>query len=643
MDLYSELTAKYQTIPAIATEIINLEAILNLPKPTEAFMSDIHGEYNAFQHVLRNGSGNVKSKICSCFRDEMTEKTLQRFAFLVYYPSERLAAIHQEMDGDDLQQWYLTTFRRLIRLLAFTATKYTRSKVRKAMAPEFVYITEELLYNDAGTQDKLAYYWQIIHNLIVLEQADEWIEATCRTIQRLTVDHFHIVGDIYDRGPAPDRVVESLIRRDQRHSVDIQWGNHDILWIGGAAGSALCIANLVRISARYNNLSILEDVYGINLRHLARLAEQYYQDNPAFSPKLGRSDRPITEAERLQITQIHQAIAMIQFKLEGPTIKRRPEFEMDHRLLLDKLAPDFATIELNGHTYPIENGCFTTVDPADPYRLLPEEKEVIDSLVESFTHSEKLHRHMDFLINRGSMYLRYNRNLLLHGCVPVDEDGNFIGLTINGTTYAGRQLFDMLEANLRLAYSQPNEKADLATDLLWYLWTGPNSPLFGKHDMTTFERYFIKDPATHVEGRNPYYHLRKDPDLIRKILKEFVLDPEVGHVINGHTPVKKGTDPIMANNKMIVIDGGFSKPYQKATGIGGYTLLDNSYGMQLVTHQPFTTKADAIANLTDIISTRRVVETEARRRTVAETDIGTALQAEVEVLKRRLAELRNGD
>ena len=643
MDLYSELTAKYQTVPAIATEIINLEAILNLPKPTEAFMSDIHGEYNAFQHVLRNGSGNVKSKIRSCFRDEMTETTLQRFAFLVYYPSERLTAIHQELQGDDLQQWYLTTFRRLIRLLAFTATKYTRSKVRKAMAPEFVYITEELLYNDADTPDKLAYYWQIIRNLIVLEQADEWIEATCRTIQRLTVDHFHIMGDIYDRGPAPDQVVESLIKRDQRHSVDIQWGNHDILWIGGAAGSALCIANLVRISARYNNLSILEDVYGINLRHLARLAEQYYQDNPAFSPKMGRSDRPITEAERLQITQIHQAIAMIQFKLEGPAIKRRPEFEMDHRLLLDKLAADFSTIQLNGHTYPITNGCFATVDPADPYRLLPEEQEVIDSLVESFTHSEKLHRHMDFLMDRGSMYLRYNRNLLLHGCVPVDEDGNFIGLTIEGTTYTGRQLFDMLEANLRLAYSKKKKKADLATDLLWYLWTGPNSPLFGKHDMTTFERYFIKDPATHAEGRNAYYHLRKDPDFIKKILREFVLDPEVGHVINGHTPVKKGTDPIMANNKMIVIDGGFSKPYQKTTGIGGYTLLDNSYGMQLVTHQPFTTKADAIANLTDIISTRRVVETEARRRTVAETDIGTALQAEVEVLKRRLAELRNGD
>ncbi len=286
------------------------------------------------------------------FSDEMTETTLQRFAFLVHYPSERLTAIHQELQGDDLQQWYLTTFRRLIRLLAFTATKYTRSKVRKAMAPEFVYITEELLYNDADTPDKLAYYWQIIRNLIVLEQADEWIEATCRTIQRLTVDHFHIMGDIYDRGPAPDQVVESLIKRDQRHSVDIQWGNHDILWIGGAAGSALCIANLVRISARYNNLSILEDVYGINLRHLARLAEQYYQDNPAFSPKMGRSDRPITEAERLQITQIHQAIAMIQFKLEGPAIKRRPEFEMDHRLLLDKLAADFSTIQLNGHTYP---------------------------------------------------------------------------------------------------------------------------------------------------------------------------------------------------------------------------------------------------------------------------------------------------
>lgn len=627
-------TAPYQTIPEITTELINLTAIMHLPKPTEAFMSDIHGEYNAFQHVLRNGSGNVLAKIRECFHGEMTETTLKEVAFLVYYPKERLQARHKQLQGDELNQWYLTTVQRLVRLLAYTATKYTRSKVRKAMAPAFVYITEELLYNSADDADKLDYYWAIINNLIALGQVDDWIIATATTIQHLTVDHIHIVGDIYDRGPAPDQVMEALIKRQH---VDIQWGNHDILWLGGAAGSPLCIANLVRICARYNNLGILEDRYGINLRHLARLAEHYYQDNPAFRPKGADA---ISADERLEITKIHQAIAIIQFKLEGPVIKRRPEFEMQHRLMLDKLSNDRSSIFCHGHRYPIENGCFQTVDASDPYALLPEEAQVIEQLVKAFTHSEKLHRHMDFLVANGGMYLRYNHNLLIHGCVPVDANGEFIGLTINGTTYAGRQLFEMLEANLRLAYVNPKEQADLATDLLWYLWTGPHSPLFGKHDMTTFERYFIAAPETHEEHPNAYYHLRHEEGFVRKLLTAFALDPDLGHVINGHTPVKKGKSPIMANKKMLVIDGGFSRPYQKTTGIGGYTLLDNSYGMQLVTHQPFVSKQEALAHLTDIISTKRVVETEAKRRTVAETDIGVQLNAQIKTLKARLADLQ---
>ncbi|WP_461213899.1 fructose-1,6-bisphosphatase [Lacticaseibacillus sp. GG6-2] len=627
-------TAKYQTVPEITTELINLMAILNLPKPTEAFMSDIHGEYNAFQHVLRNGSGNVIAKIRECFHGEMTEKTLKEVAFLVYYPKERLAARHEDFQGEELVQWYLTTVPRLVRLLAYTATKYTRSKVRKAMDPNFVYITEELLYNSSTDTDKEDYYWAIINNLIALNQVDNWIAATCTTIQHLTVDHIHIVGDIYDRGPAPDMVMEALIARK---SVDIQWGNHDILWLGGAAGSPLCIANLIRISARYNNLGILEDRYGINLRHLARLAEHYYQDNPAFRPH-GATNVP--EDELLEITKIHQAITIIQFKLEGPVIKRRPEFEMHHRLLLDKISADRQSIMLHGKRYPLHDTCFATVDPEDPYALLPEEQHVVNQLVQAFTHSEKLHRHMDFLVANGGMYLRYNHNLLIHGCVPVDAQGNFVGLTINGTTYAGRQLFEMLEANLRLAYANPKEQADLATDLLWYLWTGPYSPLFGKHDMTTFERYFIDAPETHDEHPNPYYRLRRSEPFVRKILEAFALDPDTGHVINGHTPVKKGKSPIMANKKMLVIDGGFSRPYQKTTGIGGYTLLDNSYGMQLVTHQPFVTKDLALANLTDIISTKRVVETEAKRRTVAETDIGHQLKKQIRRLQARLAKLQ---
>ncbi|WP_416354208.1 fructose-1,6-bisphosphatase [Agrilactobacillus fermenti] len=630
------LREKYPTKDAITTEIINLKAILNLPKSTEAFMSDIHGEFPAFDHVLRNASGNIKLKIEELFNGQMTPKTQQVFAFLVYYPTERLAIVKQQFScPEDLHQWYLDTFDDLLKLLKYCATKYTRSKVRKALAPEFVYITEELLYGDFHTADKHEYYAQITDDIIQLHSADNFIISLCHTIQRLVVDHLHVVGDIYDRGPAPDKIMDRLM---QHHSVDLQWGNHDILWLGGAAGSSLCVANLLRICARYDNLSIVEDSYGINLRHLSLLAEKYYDDNPGFRPKLTQPNEQPSEAELRQITKIHQAIAIIQFKLEGPVIDRRPEFKMQQRKLLDKISKDRKTITIDGKTYPLINGCFQTVDPNDPYKLLPEEQEVIDQLTAAFKNSEKLHKHMDFFMKKGSMYLTYNNNLLIHGCVPVDKKGNFEGLTLNGKLYKGKALFDLLERNLRESYIDPNQQDDLATDLLWYLWTGPVSPLFGKRVMATFERYFIADKATHVEEMNSYYSLRHEPWFIEEMLAEFGVDPKTGHVINGHTPVKKGQSPILAGGKMLVIDGGFSKAYQKTTGIGGYTLLYNSYGLQLVTHQPFTTREKAIADLADIVSTKRVVEQELARKTVAETDIGTELKKQVRQLMELLAD-----
>lgn len=623
----SLLREKYPTKEAVTTEIINLEAILNLPKSTEAFMSDIHGEFDAFDHILRNASGNIVIKIQDLFSGQMTPQKQKVFAFLIYYPADRIEIVKKTFtDLDDLKQWYLDTFHNLLEMLRYCATKYTRSKVRKALDPKFVYITEELLYGDFSTEDKHKYYAQITDDIIALTMADQFIIALCHTIQRLVVDHLHVVGDIYDRGPAPDKIMDRLMRH---HSVDLQWGNHDILWLGGAAGSRLCVANLLRICACYNNLSIVEDAYGINLRHLLLLAEKYYQDNPGFAPKIMREDRRPSEAELSQLTKIHQAISIIQFKLEGQAIDRRPEFKMAERKLLDKLSADRQSITLNGQTYPIVNGCFQTVDPKDPYALIPEEQAVIDQLTQAFVHSEKLHQHMDFFMEHGSMYLVYNGNLLIHGCVPVTPKGEMEGLELGGHWYKGKVLFDMLEENLRESYANTSQGDDLSTDLLWYLWTGPESPLFGKRAMTTFERYFIADKATHTEVPNSYYQLRHDPQFIESILKEFGADVTHGRVINGHTPVKKGQSPILADGKMLIIDGGFARAYQPTTGIGGYTLLYNSYGLQLVTLQPFTTRAKAIAELSDIVTTKRIVEQVIARKTVAETDVGTKLKAQV--------------
>ncbi|MDB1553701.1 fructose-1,6-bisphosphatase [Latilactobacillus sakei] len=627
------LSDKYPTKMAVTSEIINLKAILNLPKPTEAFMSDLHGEYDAFQHLIRTGAGNLRQKINELFSGEMTPETMQAFAFLVYYPTERLALKHKALSENELNQWYLTTFKRMIDLLKFVSTKYTRSKVRKAMAPDFVYITEELMYGDVANVDKKRYFQEITTTIIELGQADALIIATSHTIQRLVVDQWHIIGDIYDRGPHPDLIVDQLT---QLPAVDVQWGNHDILWFGAASGSELCLLNLLRICARYNNLAIIEETYGIDLTDLVRFAAQHYQANPAFMPVEDPNQGPLTLSEKLKISQVQQALAIMQFKLELMVIKRHPEFNMDHRLLLSQVDFKRRILHLNGQEYPLENTCFQLVDPENPEALTAEESQIIADLLAAFTRCQKLRKHLTFLIDHGSMYRIYNQNLLFHGCLPVDAEGHFLTLTLANQNYAGKQLLDFFDQQIRSSFNHPLHQANLSTDLLWYLWTGPLSPLFGKNAMTTFERYFCPDPETHVETKNAYYSLRHDADFIQQLLSEFNLSPETGHILNGHTPVKKGHDPIMANRQMIVIDGGFSKAYHHTTGIGGFTLLYNSYGMQLVTHQPFTTKADAIANMKDIISTRRVIDQVSQRQRVSQTNIGAAIKTEIEQLQTLL-------
>lgn len=629
------LSQKFDSAEKLATEIINLESILELPKGTEHFVSDLHGEYESFQHVLRNGSGNVRAKINDIFENKLSQQEIDDLAALVYYPEEKLKLVKNNFDSiGKLNVWYITTIERLIELITYCSSKYTRSKLRKALPEQFVYIIEELLYKSNEFHNKKPYYETLVNQIIELEQSDDLIIGLSYTVQRLVVDHLHVVGDIYDRGPKPDKIMDTLINY---HSVDIQWGNHDVLWIGAYAGSKVCLANLLRICARYDNLDIIEDAYGINLRPLLTLAEKYYDaENPAFKPKK-RPDKDVslTKREESQITKIHQAIAMIQFKLEMPIIKRRPSFEMEERLVLEKIDYDNNEITVYGKTYPLKDTCFQTVDRNDPAKLLPEEEEVVDKLLLSFQQSEKLRRHMSFLMREGKLYLPYNGNLLIHGCIPVDENGEMESFKIEGEQLSGRELLDVFEYHVRIAFDHKEITDDISTDLVWYLWTGKYSSLFGKRAMTTFERYFIENKASHKEEKNPYYHLREDVDMIRKMLKDFGLNPDEGRIINGHTPVKEidGEDPIKADGKMLVIDGGFSKAYQSTTGIAGYTLLYNSFGMQLVAHQEFNTKEKVLSDGSDELSVKRVVDEELQRKKIKDTNVGKELQNQIDILK----------
>ncbi|MBC1575166.1 fructose-1,6-bisphosphatase [Listeria booriae] len=635
------LSRNYPTIASTATEIINLEAILNLPKGTEHFLSDLHGEYEAFEQVIRNGSGVVKRKIHDLFGDRLTDAEINGLATLIYYPEQKMDIVLETEENLDF--WYRNTLFQLIELAVHVSSKYTRSKVRKAMPADFEYILQELLHENHHLMDKSLYYQEIITSIITLDRAAEFIGALARLIQRLVVDHLHIVGDVYDRGPYPDKIMDTLMAY---HSLDFQWGNHDMLWMGAASGSRVCLANVLRISSRYLNLDIIEDSYGISIRPLALFAEAHYGDDPctAFLPQQ-YEQAPQSTTEINQIARMHKAIAVIQFKLEGEIIARHPEFEMEHRLLLNMIDYKARTVTIKGKTYPLKDAHFPTIDPANPYELTTDEKELIDKLTASFKNCEKLQRHVSFLYSKGSMVLTYNNNLLYHGCIPLNEDGSFMEMTLKGEKYAGRALLNQFEQIAREGYFRPSGTPEkkYALDIVWYLWTGAASSLFGKSEMTTFERYFIADKETHVEQKNAYYRLRNEEETCQKILAEFDLDSS-GHIINGHTPVKegKGESPIKANGKMLVIDGGFSPAYQKTTGLAGYTLLYNSFGLQLVSHQPFTSTEDAITQETDILSTRQVIETETERKLVRDTDIGKELLQQIDELKCLLSAYRQG-
>ena len=635
------LSKQYPSISKASTEIINLEAILNLPKGTEHFISDIHGEYEAFVHVLKNGSGVIKRKIEELFSSTIRESEKKTLATLVYYPEQKLALIEKEEDNiDDFYRIYIY---RLVELCRYASSKYTRSKVRKLLPEDFKYIIEEFLNEHVEQVHKPNYYKSIVDTIISIDRAKEFIIAISKVIQKLVVDRLHIVGDIYDRGPRPDVVLDTLM---DYHSVDIQWGNHDILWMGAASGEKTCIANALRISARYSNLDIIEDIYGINLLPLATFALEQYKSDPCncFMPK-GSAGETSTK-EKTLIAKMHKAISIIQFKLEGEVIKRRPEFEMDHRLLLDKINYEEGTINLKGNIYKLKDTNFPTIDPKNPYKLTKEEEIVIDKLVSSFKNSEKLQKHVSFLFSKGSIYLVSNGNLLIHGCVPLNEDKSFMKMKLQGQEYSGRELMDKMETLVREGYlfkDKTNQK-QYGMDIMWYLWTGKCSSLFGKDDMTTFERYFIAEKETHKENKNPYFTLREDEDVCNKIFKEFELDTNESHIINGHVPVesKNGESPIKANGRIIAIDGGFSRAYQKKTGIAGYTLIYNSQSLQLVSHDPFTSTEEAIVNESDILSTTMLVEHKLSRKTVKDTDAGKKLLDEVDDLKLLLTAYKKG-
>ena len=648
-DKYLRLLAKeYPTAAKTVTEIINLEAIMNLPKATEHFISDLHGEYDAVQHVLRNGSGNVKEKIREIFQGRLSTREMNQLATIVYYPEDKIDMIVDSLESEEeINEFYSLTLLRITELCAFTVSKYTRSKVRKAIPADYAYIIEELLFKDTIMTNKEDYYEKIIKTVISLDRAPELIAAISHVIQRLVVDHLHVVGDIYDRGPFPDKIIDTFM---DGHELDIQWGNHDVLWMGAASGSAACMANVIRICARYNNLEIIEDAYGISLRPLITFAEMVYKEDryEPFMPKINTEDESkIFPEEIRQIAKMNQAISIIQFKLEGEIIKRHPEFDMADRMVLDFINYETGTVKLDGKEYPMLCDYFPTVDPADPYRLTEEERLVVERLMTGFLNSERLQKHVQFLFSKGSMYLSYNDNLLFHGCVPLNPDGSFMELPIANVKYSGKALLDKYEEVLRKGYlNREGKKHNVRIlDLIWYLWEGKASSLFGKDKMTTFERLYVAEKETHIEKKNLYYEQRDNVELSHKILKEFGLDPNKGHIINGHTPVKEkiGENPLKADGKLIVIDGGFSKAYQNTTGLAGYTLLYNSFGMQLVSHQPFTSRQDAIENEKDIVSTRRIVDKELERKTVRQTDVGKKLTQQVTDLQLLLRAYKSGE
>ena len=622
---YLELLAeKYPTEQAVSREIINLTAILSLPKGTEHFMSDLHGEYEAFCHILNNCSGVIREKVDLLFGETLSDFDREEICTLIYYPVEKLELVRKE--GKNNEEWYRATLGELIDIARLLSSKYTRSKVRKAMPKEYAYILDELIHVQKDEDDnQVVYHRNILDTLLELDNADEFIEVLAGLIKRLAVDHLHIVGDIFDRGACADRIMDLLM---QYHSLDIEWGNHDILWMGAAAGSKACIATVVRNNLKYNNTKILENSYGISLRNLALFAEKIYPNEEPMKAAL-------------------KAISVMLFKLEGQVILRNPDYNMTDKLLLHKVNVEKQTVEIDGTEYAIKEEAFPTVnfdsgDMEDIYQLSEEEEQVMEGLRMAFVNSIRLRQHIDFLYQRGSMYRIFNGNLLYHGCVPLDESGNLEGVAFSKKRYHGREYLDYAERIARRAWSKDARQKD--RDFMWYLWCGRKSPLSGRN-IKTFERTYVLDENTWFEQSNPYYKFYHEEKICNMILHEFGLYSERSHIINGHTPVRtsKGEHPVRAEGKLLVIDGGFCKSYHKTTGIAGYTLIFNSHGIRIKSHQPFQSVYAALTENKDIESKSELVETEKERLMVRDTDSGKKIKEDIDGLKMLLQAYRNGD
>lgn len=617
------LSEKYPTIESVTNELVSLRAIMHLPKGTEYYFSDLHGEHEAFIHLLRSGSGVIREKIDTLFRASMLEEERAALAALVYYPSTQMARMHKsDVNYDD---WCAVTINRLVVVACEVSAKYTRSKVRRTMDERYAGIIEELMNTDATDADKRTYYREMIDAVIRVGCADGLIKALCHLIQQMTVDQLHIIGDIFDRGPRADRIIDELMKH---HDVDIQWGNHDISWIGAMCGNPVCLMSVLRIAISYNGFDVLEDGYGINLRPLSMFAATTYADDPCtrFMPHV-LDENEFDPVDPHLAAKMHKAVAVMLFKLEGQLIRRHPEYGMNDRLLLDKIDRAAGTVTIGGQAYPMLDTCFPTLDPADPYALTEEEQGLVDGFLASFRHSERLRTHIDFIVNHGAMYKVANGKLLYHGCMPLEPDGSFSELSLRTGRFAGRALLDHLEMRVRRAYHSQDSDS---VDLMWYLWCGSKSPVFGKDRMTSFERYFVEDKALHKEPMNPYYQYVDNREFCERLMEEFGLDPQTSHIVNGHVPVKHGETPIKAGGRLFVIDGGISKAYRSKTGIAGYTLISSSHEIQIAEHKPFHRGNDLESPET--YTTVHIVERMPRRLMVADTDAG-------EKFRRRAAEL----
>lgn len=643
---YLQLLAQsFPNIPEASTEIINLQAILNLPKGTEHFVADIHGEYEAFLHILKNASGNIQRKVNELFGNLMRESDVRELCTLIYYPDQKLELI--KAAEENIDDWYHITIHNLVAVCRLVSSKYTRSKVRKALPRSFSYIIQELLHERTDDANKADYVNVIIDTIISTGRADDFIIAICNVIQRLSIDQLHILGDIFDRGPGAHIILDTLSRY---HSWDIQWGNHDVLWMGAMAGNRACQCNVIRLSLRYANMTTLEEGYGINLMPLATFAMDTYGDDPCeeFIPKISSADSARVDEKSIRLAALmHKAITILQFKEEAAIIKRHAKWKMSDRLMLNYIDYDKGTITLNGKEYPLKSNSFPTIDPKYPNRLTPEEKQLMDKINHSFQVSEKLHKHIRLLLQHGCMYAVFNNNLLFHASIPLDEDGKLKEVEIiPGTTCSGKDLLYNIGMLIRSAFqtdSTPEER-NYAIDYFLYLWCGPDSPLFDKSKMATFERYFIDDKETHTEEKGNYFKLRDNEQIVDNILDAFDVVGDNRHIINGHVPVHvcNGENPVKANGKLMVIDGGFSQPYHKETGIAGYTLVYHSRGFVLVQHEPFTSTIDAIQKCSDIKSSTQIVEMSSHRMRVADTDIGRELKNQISDLQRLLYAYRHG-